>query len=74
MGKLLVSLNKQLKTENKEDAEACLKIYSNLKDTTGSVWESQWNVLVNTTYEGKYPNSKRISKPNAIGRMVLSGS
>lgn len=74
MGKLLNSLNKQLKTEYKQDAEDCLKIYNHLKETNdGRVWESQWNNLIYTNFEGIYPNSIRISKPNSIGRIFLKG-
>lgn len=74
MGKLLISLEKQLKTEHKEDAEDCLKIYNYLKETNnGRVWESQWNNLVSTNWKGIYPNSIRISKPSSVGRMFLKG-
>ena len=73
MGKLLNSLNKQLKTEHKQNAEDCLKIYNHLKDTTDRVWESQWNNLVSTNFEGRYPNSIRVSKPNNIGKTFLKG-
>lgn len=73
MGKLLNSLNYQLKTEHKNDAEECLKIYNYLKETTGHVWESQWNNLVATSFIGKYPNRKKIFKPNSIGKIFLEG-
>lgn len=74
MGKLLISLNRQLKTEYKEDAEKCLKIYNHLQETNdGRVWESQWNNLISTSFEGRYPNSNRISKLNQIGRIFLKG-
>ena len=74
MGKLLNSLNAQLKTEHKKSAEDCLKIYNYLKEiNNGSVWASQWNSLVITNFEGSYPNSKRISKLNNIGILTLKG-
>lgn len=74
MGKLLDALNKQLKSEHKQDAEDSLKIYNYLKDNhKGRVWESNWNSLIQTKFEGIYPNNVRISKPNAIGRLVLKG-
>jgi hypothetical protein len=74
MGKLLNSLNKQLKSEHKSDAEDCLKIYNHLKETNdGRVWESQWNNLISTDFEGIYPNSIRISKLNSIGKIFLKG-
>ena len=73
MGKLLNSLNYQLKTEYKEDAQNCLEIYNYFKDNTGHVWASQWNNLISTTFIGKYPNSKRISKLNSVGEIFLKG-
>ena len=74
MGKLLNSLNKQLKSEHKLDAENCLKIYNHLKETNdGRVWETQWNNLVSTSFEDRYPNFTRISKPNSIGKIFLKG-
>jgi len=73
MGKLLNSLNYQLKTEHEKDAQECLEIYNYLKETTGRVWESQWNSLVNTSFIGTYPNSKRISKLNSTGKIFLKG-
>lgn len=74
MGNLLNSLNKQLKSEYKQDAEDCLEIYNHLKETNdGRVWESQWNTLISTNFEGMYPNSIRISKPNFIGKIFLKG-
>lgn len=74
MGKLLIALEKQLKTENKQAAEDCLLIYNALQESNGGhVWGSQWNQLVVTTWDGYYPNSKRISTPSSIGRMYLVG-
>jgi hypothetical protein len=73
MGKLLDSLNRQLKSDYKEDAENCIKIYNHLKEKTDHIWESDWNPLVNTSFIGDYPNSKRISKPTNIGNVFLNG-
>ena len=73
MGKLLDSLNRQLKSDYKEDAENCIKIYNYLKEKTDHIWESDWNPLVNTSFIGDYPNSKRISKPSNIGIVFLNG-
>lgn len=73
MGKLLDSLNRQLKTEHKNDAEDCLKIYNYLKETTGHVWESDWEPLASVRFEGTYPNYKRIYKPTSIGEIFLKG-
>lgn len=71
MGKLMDRLQKQLKTEYKQDAEDCLIIYDKLKEMTkGHVWESQWNPLVNTICEGW---SNRRFEPTAIGRTFLQG-
>lgn len=72
MGKLLDRLNKQLKTEYKQDAEDCIKIYNHLKDTTGHVWESDWRVLVTTIFKG-FPSDERRFKPTAIGYVFLKG-
>lgn len=46
MGKLSDSLQKQLRTEFKDDAEDCIKIYDYLKEiSNGRVWASDWNPL-----------------------------
>lgn len=74
MGKLLDNLNKQLKTEYKQDAENCLKIYNKLRELhNGHVWESNWNPLVNVKFIGDYPNYKRQFKPTDIGYIFLKG-
>ena len=74
MGKLLNSLTRQLKTENKQDAENCILIYNKLKElNNGSVWESSWNALVSTSFIGSYPNSHRVSKPNGAGIIFIKG-
>lgn len=72
MGKLLNRLEKQLKTENKKDAEDCLIIYNHLKDTTGHVWESEWRLLVDTRFKG-FPSDERTFKPTSIGYTFLKG-
>lgn len=71
MGKLSIALEKQLKTENKQDAEDCIKIYNHLYSTTNHVWESDWNPLVTVRFEGKYPNCIRIYKPTYLGYLVI---
>jgi hypothetical protein len=73
MGKLLNRLEKQLKTEFKQDAEDCLKIYNYLKETTGHIWQSQWTLLVTTIFKG-YPSDERRFKPTAIGYIFLKGA
>lgn len=52
MGKLMDRLQQQLTTEHKQDAEDCLIIYNYLEDTTGGVWSSNWNPLVQVTFKG----------------------
>lgn len=66
MGKLSNRLEIQLKSEYKQDAEDCIKIYNHLKHKTGSIWASSWNPLVITIFEG-FPKNKRRFKPSAIG-------
>lgn len=73
MGKLLIRLNQQLKTENKKEAEDCLKIYNELKRMTGYVWQREWDTFVNTTFIGTYPNAKHVFTPSGIGYIFLKG-
>ena len=73
MGKTLTFLEKQLQSEYKQDAEDCLRIYNALKEKTGRVWESDWNPLVSTRFEGWYPNSVRLYRPTSIGYVFLKG-
>lgn len=74
MGKLYECLQKQLQSKkHKDDAEDCIKIYEELKRSTGGVWESQWNTLTTLSFEGTYPNSIATYKPNAMGYMFLKG-
>lgn len=72
MGKLLDRLQKQLATENKQDAEDCLKIYQYLEETTGHVWESEWNVLANRKLIGQYPY-KSVYSLTPMGKTFLKG-
>lgn len=72
MGKLLNHLNKQLKTEYKQDAEDCLKIYNHLKETTGHVWQSDWQPLCTTIFKG-FPSDERRYKPTPLGYLFLKG-
>ena len=66
MGKLFDRLQKQLKTEYKQDAEDSLMIYNHLLEKTGHVWESEWKVLVDTIFKG-FPSDERRFKPTTIG-------
>lgn len=73
MGKLYNRLQKQLKTEYKQDAEDCIEIYNKLKEMyNGHVWLSVWNPLVATSFIGTYPYTRRF-KPTAIGYIFLKG-
>lgn len=72
MGKLLDNLNKQLKTEFKQDAEDCLEIYNKLKERTGHVWESDWNPLTTVNFIGQHPYVRHY-KPSAVGYIFLQG-
>lgn len=74
MGKLYNSLQKQLKTAYKKEAEDCIKIYNKLKEIRGSVWNSEWESLThNIGSVGTYPNSFLIYRPSEIGRVFLLG-
>ncbi len=73
MGKLLDRLEKQLKTEYKQDAEDCLKIYNKLKQMdNGCIWESKWRPLVDTIFKG-FPSDERRFRPTTIGELFLKG-
>lgn len=75
MGKLYNSLQKQLNTEYKQEAEDCLKIYNKLLEiNSDSVWRSQWDVLTTVfDYIGPHPNSFAAYRPSAIGYAFLKG-
>ena len=73
MGKLYDRLQKQLKTEYKQDAEDCLKIYNKLLEIDkGHVWESKWGPLVDTIFKG-FPSDERRFKPTSVGYIFLKG-
>lgn len=73
MGKLLNRLEKQLKTEYRQDAKDCIKIYNKLKELEdGHVWESSWSPLVDTIFRG-FPSDERRFKPTEIGYFFLKG-
>ena len=73
MGKLLIRLENQLKTEYKQDAEDCIKIYNQLKEITGHVWESDWRPLVHTIFIKGFPSNERRFKPTSLGYIFLKG-
>jgi hypothetical protein len=73
MGKLYNRLQKQLKTEYKQDAEDCLKIYNRIKELdNGYIWESNWRPLVDTIFKG-FPSDEKRFKPTNIGYIFLKG-
>lgn len=73
MSKVLIHLEKQLKTEYKKDAEDCLIIYNKLKEMyNGSVWNSNWSPLVHTIFKG-FPSDERRFEPTNIGHIFLKG-
>lgn len=71
MGKLMNRLQKQLQTEYKQDAEDCLKIYNQLKEQSGHVWESEWRALVTTIFS--LGSNERRFKPTVTGYIFLKG-
>lgn len=75
MGKVYDTLKIQLTIEkHKKDAEDCLKIYEKLYEISeGHVWDSEWRILVKTTFTGLQPVAKRIYKPSEIGYVFLRG-
>ena len=73
MNKILTYLEKQLKTEYKQDGEDCLIIYNKLKEMdNGSVWTSKWSLLVHTIFKG-FPSNDRRFEPTPIGHIFLKG-
>lgn len=73
MGKVRESLEKQLKTEYKQDAEDCFKIVNKLKEMDdGHVCSSNFTLLVKTIFKG-FPSDERRFKPTSIGYIFLKG-
>jgi hypothetical protein len=73
MGKLIIRLKKQLKTDYKKDAEDCIKIYNKLsKMYDNHVWSSNWTPLVDVKFKG-FPSDERTYKPSMIGIYFLKG-
>ena len=73
MGKVYDSLQIQLKTEYRKDAEDCIKIWDMLIElNNGHVWGSEWRVLVSATFEG-FPSDNRRYNPTKIGYVFLNG-
>lgn len=73
MGSTFDRLRKQLKTDLKQEAQDCIKIYNCLKELNdGKVWSDHWRVFVTVTFD-KYPSCERMYKPSKIGRVFLKG-
>lgn len=79
MSKVYDTLQSQLKTKYKKEAEDCIKIYNKLleisKEVYGKshVWQSDWTTLVTTKLVGTFPNVRKIHVPTAIGKVFLKG-
>jgi hypothetical protein len=71
MGKLHDSLQKQLETEYRKEAEDCIKIYDKLKEISKSyIWHSHWDALTDViTFISNVP----VYKPSPIGEVFLKG-
>lgn len=73
MSKLSNELARQLQSEHsqdKKDAEDCIVIYEFLKKVNeGSIWESEWQVLVDIRYVGR----TSLARPSQIGHMLIKG-
>lgn len=53
MGRIYNALQAQLETKYKKEVKDCIKIYNKLKEVSGgSVWNSDWRVLVTVTFVG----------------------
>lgn len=73
--KLYKRLEKQSNSEDetkRKDAELCIAVYNKLKEISGKVWESDWNVLVRTEFLGTYPYIRNYSLTH-IGRYFIKG-
>lgn len=79
MGNVRDSLQKQLETEYRKEAEDCIKIYNVLKAISREkygeehVRSSDWNVLTTTMLVRSYPNVRKMYKPSHIGKVFLIG-
>ena len=73
MSKLMERLQRQLKTDKKQEAKDCLKLYEYLYERDkGHVWSRTWDCLTEVTFKG-FPSDERWYKPNDIGYLVLKG-
>lgn len=71
MGNVRDSLQKQLETEYRKEAEDCIKIYDKLKEISKSyIWRSHWDTLTEViTFISNIP----VYKPSPIGEVFLKG-
>lgn len=71
MGNVRDSLQKQLETEYRKEAEDCIKIYDKLKEILKSyIWRSHWDALTEViTFISNIP----VYKPSPIGEVFLKG-
>jgi len=67
MGKLLDRINQQ---DDGEDKTEVLKIYNKLISLDGHVWSSDFDVLVKTSFIGKYPNYRRYYSPSKVYKVI----
>jgi len=67
-------LEKQLKTENKKDAEECIEFYKHLKSTDkdGRVWSSRWEPFTELIFNG-YGSRNKIYRLNNTGKTFMAG-
>jgi hypothetical protein len=70
MSKILKAIKHQQKVEGlTEDLQQVKRIYQHLKETTGHIWESEWNTLVCTKFTGSYPY-KRFYYTTNVGKLL----
>lgn len=71
MGNVRDSLQKQLETEYRKEAEDCIKIYDKLKEISKSyIWRSHRDALTEViTFISNIP----VYKPSPIGEVFLKG-
>lgn len=73
MGKLFDRLQKQLKTEYRQDAKDCIEIYNKLIELdSGHVWDSKWRLLADVRFKG-FSSDERRYLPSEVGYIFLKG-
>lgn len=74
---LTETLKEQLKSKDEkltQGAKDCLAIAEKLKELEdGHVWASQWNVLTDVVWVGKFPHCTSFYIPSKIGEVFLKG-